>query len=238
MPKNRVRSSEEGRSMPVVNSVFSEQYFARAFGALACPVFRRGGRLLTFVFGLCALIACPGGVAADAGAGKSKAEACVACHGENGISQTENAPSLAAEPDQFLQWQLVFFRSGARKNEVMEPIAEQLSNEDVRDLAAYFSSLKPLGSSVAGAPDERPELTEAGKKAAAAGRCASCHGDSFAGSKAVPRVAGQREEYIAKALHDYKSGHRVGGGVAAMAEVAYPLTEDEISALAHYLSRL
>src|SRR6516162_155290 len=74
------------------------------------------GRLSqTLVFVLCALIACPGRVAADAGAGKNKAEACAACHGENGISQIENTPSLAAEPDQFLQWQLVFFRSGAQE---------------------------------------------------------------------------------------------------------------------------
>jgi cytochrome c553 len=72
----------------------------------------------------------------------------------------------------------------------------------------------------------------------AAGRCASCHGEDFAGSKAVARVAGQHEEYITKALHDYKLGLRSGGGVAAMAEVAYPLSDDEITALAHYLALL
>ncbi|SRR6266536_3153630 len=193
---------------------------------------------LLLAFAMCALIADSGGVAADADAGKNKAEACAACHGENGISQTEDAPSLASQPDQFLQWQLVFFRSGARKNETMAPIAEQLSNEDVRDLAAYFASLKSPGPSAAKASDDHPELTEAGKKTAADGRCASCHGDNYAGTKAVARIAGQREEYLVKALHDYKSGLRSGGGVAAMAEVAYPLSEEEISALAHYLSRL
>ena len=85
-------------------------------------------------------------------------------------------------------------------------------------------------------PDDQPQLSEAGKNAAAAGRCASCHGDDFAGSKATARIAGQREEYIAKALHDYKSGARSGGGVAAMAEATYPLTDQDISALAHYLA--
>ncbi len=173
-----------------------------------------------------ALIAHMGRVAADANAGRNKAEACAACHGDNGISQTENTPSLASQPDQFLQWQLVFFRSGARKNEVMEPIAEHLSNEDVRDLAAYFTSLKPADSSGAKTADDRPELAEAGKNASTAGRCTSCHGDNFAGSKAVARIARQREEYIIKVLHDYKAGLRTGGGVAAMAEV-----------LAHYLWR-
>jgi cytochrome c553 len=90
------------------------------------PGFHWEGRLwLTLVFVLCALIACPGRVAADAGAGKNKAEACAACHGENGISLTENTPSLAAEPDQFLHgnWSS---SAAARKKEVMEPIAEQL----------------------------------------------------------------------------------------------------------------
>ena len=177
-------------------------------------------------------------VAADAGAGKVKAEGCVGCHGENGVSEIESTPSLAGQPDAFIQWQLVFFRSGARKNQVMSPIAEQLSNDDIRDLGAYFASLKPSDHSQDKGPDNQLQLTEAGKNAAAAGRCASCHGEDFSGSKATARIAGQREEYIAKALHDYKSGDRSGGGVAAMAEVAYPLSEQEISALAHYLARL
>ena len=175
--------------------------------------------------------------AADTSAGKAKAEACVSCHGENGVSEIDETPSLAGQPDAFIQWQLVFFRSGARKNEVMTPISEQLSNEDVRDLAGYFASLKPSDHLRDKGPDDQPQLTEAGKNAAAAGRCASCHGDDFAGSKATARIAGQREEYIAKALHDYKSGGRSGGGVAAMAEVTYPLTDQDISALAHYLAR-
>src|SRR5258708_6534469 len=72
---------------------------------------------------------------------REKAALCTPCHGEAGISQTENTPSLAGQPDLFLQWQLVFFRSGSRKNEIMQPIAEQLSNDDVRKLAAHFASL-------------------------------------------------------------------------------------------------
>ena len=64
--------------------------------------------------------------AADVAAGKAKAEICAGCHGENGISQTENIPSLAGQPDQFIQWQLVYFRAGSRKNEQMQPIVEQL----------------------------------------------------------------------------------------------------------------
>jgi cytochrome c553 len=173
--------------------------------------------------------------AADVAAGKEKAELCTACHGEGGISQIENIPSLAAQPDQFIQWQLVFFRAGTRKNEQMQPIVEQLNNEDIRNLGAYFASLAPPKASK---PDDNPDLSRKGAEAAAGRRCASCHTDSYAGTKAVARVAGQREDYLIKALHDYKSGVRSGGGMAAMAEVAYPLSEEEIIALAHYLAHL
>ena len=172
--------------------------------------------------------------AADVAAGKAKAEICAGCHGDNGISQTENIPSLAGQLDQYIQWQLVFFRAGARKNEQMQPIVEQLSNEDIRNLGAYFASLTPPK----GPKDDDPDLSAKGKQAAAGRRCASCHTDTYVGTKAVARLAGQREEYLVKALHDYKSGVRSGGAQAVMADVAYPLSEEEITALAHYLAHL
>lgn len=173
--------------------------------------------------------------AADIAAGKQKAELCIGCHGEGGISRTANVPSLAGQLDQFIQWQLVFFRAGTRKNEQMQPIIEQLSNEDIRNLGAYFASLTPPKASK---PDDDPDLSRKGAQAAAGRRCASCHTDSYAGAKAAARIAGQREEYLVKALHDYKSGVRSGGGMAAMADVAYSLSEEEIEALAHYLAHL
>lgn len=172
--------------------------------------------------------------AADPAAGKEKSGLCASCHGEGGISQTENVPSLAGQQDQFIQWQLVYFRSGTRKSEQMQAVIEQLSNEDIRNLGAYFSSLAPPKAP----PDDDPDLSKKGAQAAAGRRCASCHTDSFAGTKGVARLAGQREEYLIKALHDYKAGLRIGGGVAAMADVAYSLSPEEISALAHYLSHL
>jgi cytochrome c553 len=173
--------------------------------------------------------------AADIAAGKEKAATCTGCHGDAGISQTENIPSLAGQLDQFIQWQLVFFRSGARHNEQMQPIVEQLSNDDIRNLGAYFASLTPPKAAT---PDDNPDLSSKGAQAAVGRRCASCHTDSYAGTKAVARLSGQREEYLLKALHDYKSGVRSGGGGAAMADVAYPLSDEEITALAHYLAHL
>src|SRR5881227_3883291 len=177
---------------------------------------------------LCAALLCGASArAADIAAGKEKAELCVGCHGEGGISQMENIPSLAAQPDQFIQWQLVFFRAGTRKNEQMQPIVEQLNNDDIRNLGAYFASLEPPRNAK---PDDEPGLSKKGAQAAAGRRCASCHTDTFAGTKAVARIAGQREEYLLKSLHDYKSGVRSGGAGSAMADVAYPLHEEEIEA--------
>lgn len=159
---------------------------------------------------------------------------CQACHGPAGISTMENVPSLAAQPDAFLQYQLVFFRSGARKSEIMEPIASALSDSDIRQLSQYYAGLKPPPA----AAETAPELSAAGSRNAAERHCAGCHTDRYAGTQATARLAAQREDYLAKALLDFKTGKRIGGGVAAMPEVAFSLTAEEIKALAHFLARL
>jgi cytochrome c553 len=174
--------------------------------------------------------------AADPVAGKAKFEPCLACHGSGAAPQSEVAPLLAAQPDNFIQWQLVYFRSETRKDPAMTPISLLLSNPDIRDLGAYLSSLPPPKPPET--RDERPDLTEAGRQLAKANRCASCHQDGFVGRDAIPRLAGQREAYLLKALRDFKSGVRRGGGVAAMPDAVYPLNDEGLKALAHYLSRL
>ena len=191
-------------------------------------------RVVRFGILSAALLLAPAVTAADNAAIKEKAAACAGCHGENGISQTENIPSLAGQPDQFLQWQLVFFRAGSRKNEQMQPIVEGITNEDIRNFGAYFASLAPPVSP----EDNEPDLSKKGAQVAAGRRCGSCHLDNHAGTKAVARLAGQREEYLVKSLRDYKAGQRVGSGVAAMASVAYHMSEEEITAVSHYLAHL
>jgi cytochrome c553 len=163
---------------------------------------------------------------------KDKVEVCKGCHGDVFTSQMENIPSLAGQLDQYIQWQLVYFRSGARKNEQMQPIVQDLTNEDIRNLGAYFAALPPFKAPA----DDNPDLSAKGKQAVAGRRCASCHGDNLAGTKAIPRLAGQREDYLTKTLHDYKSSARNGGPQGVMSDVAYPLSDEEITALAHYLS--
>ena len=161
---------------------------------------------------------------------KAKFEPCAACHNADGISTTENIPSLAGQTDRYVQWQLVYFRSGTRKSEIMNPIAEPLSNEDVRDLGAYVAKLPPAEP----APPSHPDLVEKGQALAAQNRCTACHGEKLEGNGAAARLSGQREDYLLKALQDFKAGKRVGGGMAAMADVIYPLSPDDLPALAAY----
>ena len=118
----------------------------------------------------------------------------------------------------------------------MTPISLLLNNSDIRDIGAYLSSLRPPESPQG--RDEHPDLTEAGEQLAIANHCASCHQDGFVGRDATARLAGQREAYLLKALRDFKSGARRGGGVAAMPDAVYPLSDKGLQALAHYLSRL
>ncbi len=169
-------------------------------------------------------------------AGKAKAGTCQGCHGSNGISAIPNIPSLAGQTDQFLQWQLVFFRSGRRDNPIMGPISQTLSDEDVRDLGAYFASLTPPAPPAAS--DGNPTLSAAGKDAAAQHHCSACHTEAFTGKQAAARLADQHEVYLTKALADYRSGSRPSTGVAAMTEAASGLSDDDIAALSHYIATL
>jgi len=175
------------------------------------------------------------GVAADAAAGKAVAAGCAGCHGEDGIAQSPDTPSLAAQPDEFIQWQLVYFRSGTRKNEVMQPIAEALSNEEIRNLGAYYSALPPPKPQASGAADA---LAQEGEKIAKQFRCRTCHADKLEGKKVTARLAGQREDVLLKALRDFKSGLRIGVGVATMADVVYGLNDHDMQALARYMAAL
>lgn len=178
---------------------------------------------------------CSTASAADVTAGKTLAEGCAGCHGSDGVSHMPSVPSLAGEPDYFTQWQLVFFRGGQRKSEVMGPIAEALSNEQIRNIGSYYATLPPPNPPAAAGPDP---LAQEGAKLAVEHRCRSCHGNNYAGNGPAARLAGQREDVLLKALNDYKSGARVAPGVASMADVVYDLSEADMKALAHYMATL
>ncbi len=170
---------------------------------------------------------------ADIAAGEARAEPCKACHGAQGISVIPTIPSLAGQKDGFLQWQLVFFRSGRRENPIMGPMSADLSDEDIRNLAAYFASLQPSEPAPAQAD---PALRRAGETIAEQHHCGACHTDNFGGNRAAPAIARQQRDYLVKALTDYRSNTRPSVGVAAMTEAASGLSDDDIEALALFLA--
>jgi cytochrome c553 len=172
--------------------------------------------------------------AGDVAAGREKAKICAGCHGENGISVSPGIPSLAGQRDQFLQWQLVFFRSGRRPNLLMGPIVAQLSDADIRNLGAYYASLPPNTEPAGNKPDDA--LRAKGQAIVAEHHCANCHTDTFRGDRAAASIADQREDYLVKALTDYRSTARPSVGVAAMTEAAAGLNDEEIAAIAKYLA--
>jgi cytochrome c553 len=178
----------------------------------------------------------------DAGKAKAQAAGCTVCHGadgiatKNGLAIDKNVPNLAADPDLYTQFQLVFFRKGVRKNELMNRMAVSLSNDDIRNLGAFYASLPIPNSPLP--PDAAPDDTKLGEKVAQASHCTNCHGDHYEGVDNIGRLAGQREDYLYKALRDFKSGGRIATGAVSMAEVVYPLDDLEMKALAHYLSRV
>jgi cytochrome c553 len=100
------------------------------------------------LFILCGLGASAAALGAgSADEGQSKSTACTACHGPNGNSANPEWPSLAGQHEQYIRKQLQAFKSGARKNPLMSPMAMSLSDDDMEDLGAYFSSQKPAGRS-------------------------------------------------------------------------------------------
>ena len=156
-------------------------------------------------------------------------EQCGGCHGEDGNSKLENIPSLAGQPAFFTLNQLVLMREGVRKVEPMMPFVKDLKDSDIQALAAHFEKLAPKAS------DEKidPALVERGAKVAAQRRCASCHLPTLAGQEQMPRLAGQRVDYMITAMNAYLKDQRTGADTAMTAAI-FGLSVDDITALAHY----
>jgi cytochrome c553 len=170
--------------------------------------------------------------AADAEAGKRKAEACGACHGVDGNSASPEFPSLAAQPPLYVLYQLLNFRDGRRKSDVMVPFAAKLSDEDMKDIAAYFSAQKPR------APQETDAaVVAAGKAVEARNHCGSCHMPDLSGQKHIPRLAGQHRDYLVKSLKGFRGNTRADLD-GMMSEASQPLTDKDIDEVAAWISKL
>ncbi len=158
---------------------------------------------------------------------------CLACHGESGQSENVEVPSLGAEPAPYVLIQLYLFREKQRSVELMNEATKDLTDDELRqfsDLIAKLPAPRP--------PLDMPDAArmEHGWMLAQKYRCGFCHNHDFSGRDNVPRLAAQREDYLGKALREYKSNTRPGYD-ASMAEVMQPVSDAEIPDLAYFLAR-
>jgi cytochrome c553 len=157
---------------------------------------------------------------------------CLACHGPGGVSQQPLTPSLAGQHSFYAITQLFLFREGRRSNEAMTAAAKGMSNADMRAFSELIAKLPPPPTTTAAL--DAAQMAK-GASLATRYRCASCHGDDYAGGQQVPRLAGQREDYLLKALSEFQAGTRIGY-TSAMSEALAGVTPLDVAVLASYLA--
>jgi len=176
--------------------------------------------------------------------GKEKSDAgrCQECHGADGNSSDAKIPHHAGQYAGYLIKQLSNFQSGTRKHEIMSIMAEDLNAADREDIAAYFASRKPMQGEGAVVNPLASNLFVNGDQARDIPACISCHGDSGKGRVAdnvvYPVIGGQRRVYLRSQLVSWKLGDRSNSPGGVMNKIAQLLSDDEIDALADYISGL
>jgi cytochrome c553 len=193
-----------------------------------------------------------GALAGDAGAGKGKTLVCSACHGADGNSLAATFPKLAGQNEKYLIKQMMDIKNGARPVPTMAGQLDNMSDEDIADIAAYFASqsnnggqadaeLVPLGQKV----------YRAGVSARGVAACTACHGPRGSGNAPAgfPALAGQHADYIADQLRRFRigsensleqnpGGRTNDGDGAMMRDVAAGMSDNQIKAVASYIAGL
>jgi cytochrome c553 len=164
---------------------------------------------------------------------QERLQLCAACHGEDGNSSNPQIPSIAGQPRLFLENQLILFREELRKSDQMAPVVRGLKDPEIIKLAQHFSRLPAKGMESGAA---EPKLMKIGLQKSKALRCGVCHLSDFSGQNQIPRLAGQREAYLEAEMRAYRDGKRTGGDTI-MAATLYGVSDADIKALAHFLSR-
>ena len=177
----------------------------------------------------------------DAAAGQAKSALCGSCHGVDGNSPLAMNPKLAGQSARYMVKQLQEFKSGARESAIMASMVLSLSDQDMEDIAAWYSSQQPT---IQGANPESIELAErlyrAGNSEIAVAACSACHSPTGKGNAPAgfPLLSGQHAEYTLQQLKNFRSGARQNDGSAMMRTVVERLTDKELEALASYVSGL
>ena len=173
------------------------------------------------------------GATAHAQSFADRAEVCWTCHGDKGLSQTPDIPSLGGQPAPYLLIQLYLFREKQRDVPMMIDLIKGFTDDDLRLFSDNLAKLPPPPPSTQAGD---PARIAAGRALITANRCNSCHNLDLSGKENVPRIAGQREDYLLKTLREYKNNVRHGYD-AAMAEVLATVTDAQIVDLAYTIAR-
>lgn len=195
---------------------------------------------LSLIFCLYLLSICSLSAEADIEAGKAKAGTCIACHGVGGVSVNVEWPSLAGQGEAYLYKQMVEFQAEeGRSNILMAPMIMDLTDQDMRDIAAYYASLSaPVGIAKDGSVALGEAIYRGGSEGIAA--CVGCHGPAGRGNPAAqyPGLAGQHAVYIASQLRMFRSEERSNDTNEMMRSLAHRMTDPEIDAVAEYIAGL
>lgn len=179
--------------------------------------------------------------AGDAAAGQAKTAVCAACHGADGNSAIANFPKLAGQNEKYLVKQMKDIKNGVRPVVEMTGLLDNLSDQDLADIGAYFAK---QGTQIGHAAKDQ---VEAGQKIYRAGiadkgvaACTACHSPTGAGnaSAAFPAVSGQHAAYVEKQLKMFRNAERVNDPNKMMRDIAAKLSDAEIKAVAAYIQGL
>jgi cytochrome c553 len=156
---------------------------------------------------------------------------CGACHGAQGNAAIPEIPSLAGQPKVFLENQLVLIREGMRDIPQMKGLLDNVPDEELAALAQHYSALPVVKSS----SPRKPEVFSRGETLSKEMRCGICHLPNYVGREQMPRLAGQREDYLLHTMRAMKS-NQVAGRDPIMTATLYGISDADLQAIAHYLA--
>lgn len=176
----------------------------------------------------------------DPQAGKVKTTTCVACHNEDGNSTIPEFPKLAGQVPGYIETQLAAYVSGKRQSLTMMSMIQNLTEQDMKDIDAYYAQFETSKGSIeeseVAAAERGRALYRQGQTQYAIPACMACHGPSGDGIPVrYPKVSGQFKEYLAKSLLEFKTGERVN---EEMNTIAFRLSLQQIDDLAIYMQGL